>query len=460
MRARPACADSVRTGKRSCVDALRAVLDAHAPAGATGLVVALSGGADSAALLAAAASLGATFRALPLRAVHIDHGLQDAAAAFREACAALCRRLHIPLAVIPVVVQTPPGGSIEAAARDARYAALEAELEPGECLLTAHHSEDQAETLLLQALRGAGLKGMSAMPLCRPLGRGWHLRPMLEVSQAELLAFGAVQSGVSVLDPMNQDLRFDRGYLRQKVWPLIETRWPGCAAALSRTARHVAEAQELLERAAAADVARLRDGDALSVPGLRALSPPERINAIRFWLCEAGVEPPSTARLTEALRQVFEAKVDHLPTIAWGNNALRRYRQRVFLTDAHPPRLEGTRCWTSASESAVELGANLGQLRWALQIGGIDVARLPASLSVRRREGGEALKPAAQAKTRSVQHLCQSQGVLPWMRDALPLVFAGDALIAVADLWMDARWCAAPAEPGLGIVWQQAPIIV
>jgi len=460
MRARPACADSVRTGKRSCVDALRAVLDAHAPAGATGLVVALSGGADSAALLAAAASLGATFRALPLRAVHIDHGLQDAAAAFREACAALCRRLHIPLAVIPVVVQTPPGGSIEAAARDARYAALEAELEPGECLLTAHHSEDQAETLLLQALRGAGLKGMSAMPLCRPLGRGWHLRPMLEVSQAELLAFGAVQSGVSVLDPMNQDLRFDRSYLRRQVWPAIETRWPGAGRALARTARHVAEAQELLEREAAVDVGRLRDGDALSVPGLRALDPHRRINALRFWLCAAGAEPPSTARLTEALRQIFDAELDHLPAIPWGDHALRRYRQRVFLTEAEPPRLEGTLRWLVKPDARLELGPKLGTLRWVAHAGGIDAGRLPQSVLVRRRDGGETLKPAAQAKTQSVQHLCQSQGVLPWMRDALPLVFADEALIAVADRWLDARWCLGNGAPGFAIIWERAPIIV
>src|ERR1700722_17695949 len=209
--------------------ALRAVLDAHVPAGATGLAVALSGGPDSAGLLAAAASLGESFRGLPLRAVHIDHGLQAAAAAFRGACAALCAELNIPLTVIAVDVRTPAGESVEAAARDARYAAFEAQLRPGECLLTAHHREDQAETLLLQALRGAGLKGMSAMPMCRPFGPGWHLRPLLDVPQSELLAFGASTSCVSVLDPMNANLRFDRGYLRRQVWPLIESRWPGAA---------------------------------------------------------------------------------------------------------------------------------------------------------------------------------------------------------------------------------------
>jgi tRNA(Ile)-lysidine synthase len=461
MRGRRACADSVCSATRSFSAAsLRAVLDAHTPAGATGLVVALSGGADSAGLLAAASALDATFRGLRVRAVHIDHGLQTAAASFGEACAALCERLRIPLTVIRVMVQTPPGASIEAAARDARYAALGEQLKPGECLLTAHHREDQAETLLLQALRGAGLKGMSAMPICRPLSAGWHLRPLLDVPQSELLAFGARVAGASVVDPMNENLRFDRGYLRRRVWPLIESRWPGAAATLARTARHVADAQELLDRAAAADVGRLRDGDALSVAGLRAMSARERINALRFWLCDANVEPPTTRRLNEALRQIFEAKVDHLPAIVWGDHALRRYRQRVFLTEAHPPRLEGTRPWRVALDSRIDMGLNSGTLRWAAQIGGIDARRLPETVLVRRRDGGEVLKPAMKAKTQSVQHLCQSQGVLPWMRDALPLVFAGDALIAVADLWVDARWCAAPLEPGFAVVWEGGPIIV
>ena len=189
---------------------LGAVLDAQVPAGATGLAVALSGGADSAGLLIAVFGLGRGFRGLPLRAVHIDHGLQPAAHGFRQACAALCAQLNIPLAVISVTVPTACGASVEAAARDARYAALQAELRPGECLLTAHHARDQAETLLLQALRGSGLKGLSAMPLCRPFGGGWHLRPVLEVPQDELLEFGARSSAPSIPDPMNEDLRFDR----------------------------------------------------------------------------------------------------------------------------------------------------------------------------------------------------------------------------------------------------------
>jgi tRNA(Ile)-lysidine synthase len=438
---------------------LYAVLDSHVPEGARGLVVALSGGADSAALLSRLAALGGGFRGLPLRAIHIDHGLQAAASKFREACKNLCEHLGVPLELIRVEVQSEAGVSIEAAARTARYAALAAQLKPLECLLTAHHRQDQAETLLLQALRGAGVKGMSAMPVCRALGAGWHVRPVLDVPHRDLLQWGGTEDS-KVIDPMNEDLRFDRTYLRKAIWPLIETRWPGAEIALSRSARHMAEAQELLDRAAAADLARLRDGDALSVPGLRALPQPQRMNAVRAWLGEAGVEAPSTARLVEALRQVFDADADHQPAITWGDKALRRYRQRLFLTEADCPRLEGARPWSAVLGSSIALGANLGRLTWCAQIGGIAAAALPAVVMVRGRDGGETLKPARSAKTQTVQHLCQSQGVLPWMRDALPLVFAGDELIAVADLWRESRWCAAPDAPGLKVAWNNAPLVI
>jgi tRNA(Ile)-lysidine synthase len=438
--------------------ALHAALEASVPAEAGGLVVALSGGADSAALLRATAALGGSFRALPLRAVHIDHGLQAAAADFRAACVRLCEQLRIPLRIVAVQVPREGGLSIEAAARAARYSALELEMQPRECLLTAHHREDQAETLLLQALRGAGVKGMAAMPVCRPLGLGWHVRPLLEVARDDLRRFGELESSGSP-DPMNQDLRFDRVYLRTAIWPTIEKRWPGAATALTRAARHMAEAQQLLEMTAGADVGRLRDGDALSIPGLRALAPPKRVNAVRLWLRQAGADAPPTARLIEALRQVFDAEADHQPAIIWGAHALRRYRQRLFVTPAEPPRLQAAQSWIAAEGSVMALGAGLGNLTWIAQRGGIAPERLPACVIVRRREGGETLRPAPSAKTQTVQHLCQALGVLPWMRDALPLVFAGDELIAVADLWLDARWCAPKNGPGLNVAWNNAPLV-
>jgi tRNA(Ile)-lysidine synthase len=450
---------------------LGAVLQAQLPGGASGLVVAVSGGMDSACLLNALvrwrAEVGSTATErgrFSIRAVHVNHGLQPAAADFARACGELCDELGIPLEILVVEVDSTGGVSIEAAARDARYRALERNLGSGECLLTAHHAMDQAETLLLQLLRGAGLKGMSAMPACRPFGKGWHLRPLLDVAKPELRAFGETAGVVAarhaVNDPMNLDPRFDRVYLREQLWPAIERRWPGAAAALSRTARHVADAQGLLDQSAAVLVQKLRDGDALSVSGLRTLPATQRLNALRHWIASRAVTPPSTARLQEAVRQIVEADQDRRPAVIWGGHALRRYRDRLFLTAAAVPRFGDLREWSVDPAACLELGDGLGTLRWSPRLGGLDEGRLPRVLRVRQRQGGETLRPGASAKTQSVQHLCQSMGVLPWMRDALPLLYAGESLVAVGDLWRDARWCVAGTAPGLACVWENAPIIV
>jgi tRNA(Ile)-lysidine synthase len=438
---------------------LATILQAHVPSGANGYVVALSGGADSSALLAALAELRAAPHFSAMRAVHVDHGLQGAAESFRDACATLCAALSVPLSIIEVPVNTPAGASIEAAARDARYAGIGAQLRAGECLLTAHHGEDQAETLLLQALRGAGLKGLASMPVCRPFAGGWHLRPLLHVRRADLRQFAAALGITGAPDPMNEDLRFDRVYLRRCVWPLIEARWPGAGAALSRTASHIAEAQEMLDTIADADLALLRDGDALSVPRLRNLASARRVNALRRWIFEAQALPPPAARLLEALRQILAADADHLPAVVWDAFALRRYRERIFLTAAVPPKIALERSWEPRAQPRFELGAGLGQLHCALRPGGLDLGRLPKLLRVGGREGGETLKPSIGASTRSVQHLCQEHGVLPWMRDALPFIYAGDALVGIGDLWLDARWCG-PRGPGLAFEWVDAPNLV
>jgi tRNA(Ile)-lysidine synthase len=449
---------------RFSAELLWAVLEDTLPPGTTGLLAALSGGLDSSCLLAALAEArrpageGAPpARALPLRAVHVDHGLQAVSGAMREASAALCRRFDLPLEVVRVEVDTRGGVSIEAAARAARYRAFASVLEPGECLLTAHHALDQAETLLLQLLRGAGLKGLSAMPLRRPFGPGWHLRPLLDIAPQDLHRLGKRLAIQAVDDPMNRDTRFDRAYLRREVWPRIEQRWPAAAASLARAAQHLGEAQASLDSSTRRSVEQLSDGEALSALGLRALPNRERLHVVRHWLKQAAVEPPSTARLEEALRQMLTARSDHEPAVQWGEHVLRRYRDRLFITAAVLPAIGEPLDWRTSTGAHLELGAGLGALRWVERAGGLDPARLPGSVCVRRRRGGETLKTGARARTQSVQHLCQAMGVLPWLRDALPMIYAGDTLIAVGDLWQDARSSVSADILGLGCVWEDAP---
>jgi tRNA(Ile)-lysidine synthase len=325
--------------------------------------------------------------------------------------------------------------------------------------LTAHHAQDQAETLLLQLLRGAGLKGLSAMPLCRRFAQGWHLRPLITVTPRAIAEFSAGHGIEAIDDPMNRDARFDRAYLRTCIWPALEQRWPGAAVSLARTAHHLADAQQLLDQTSASNMSRLRDGEALSVSGLRALGVREQVSTLRHWLRDRGVTPPSTSRLAEALRQVMTAQTDHLPAIVWDEYALRRYRARLFITRASVPTLDASANWRIAPGSRLPLGESLGALRWVRQPGGFDAKRLPEVISVRRRRGGEMLKVNERARTQSVQHLCQRMGVLPWMRDALPMLYAGDVLIAIGDLWQDARWRVGPHAPGIGCVWEDAPTL-
>jgi tRNA(Ile)-lysidine synthase len=434
---------------------LDAVLRQYLPQDVTGLVAGVSGGADSACLLSALAELSNR----QVRAVHVDHGLQAASVALRASSSALCERLQLPLTVIEVTVESD-GESLEAAARDARYRAFALNLAPGECLLTAHHAEDQAETVLLQLLRGAGIKGLSAMPMLRRLAHGWHLRPLLKIARRDLAAYGATRGVAAHEDPMNRDPRFDRAFLRAEIWPTLIERWPGAAIALGRAASHAADAQSLLELAADAALFRLRDGTALSVAGLRALSERERINVLRRWLAESAVASPSSARLTEGLRQTLGADADHEPAIVWGGHALRRYRDRLFLTAATVPSLGERQEWPTHSTAALELRSGLGTLRRLPRVGGLDANRLPPTLTVRRRRGGETIKLGARARTQTVQHLCQAMGVLPWMREALPMIYAGDSLVAIGDLWRDARWSVGPDEMGFDIAWEGRPELV
>jgi tRNA(Ile)-lysidine synthase len=216
----------------------------------------------------------------------------------------------------------------------------------------------------------------------------------------------------------------------------------------------------LLDEIADADLVALRDGEALHLPRLRGLAPARRVNAIRRWLHECSATLPPSARLTEALRQMLEADGDQLPAIVWDRYALRRYRDRIFLSAAEPPRLRSPLTWHWRDRPTLELGAGLGKLQAVTRPGGLKLALLRETLCARPRAGGEVLKPARRAATQSVQHLCQNLGVLPWMRDALPFICTGGELLGIADLWLDARWCEPGGERGLAFQWDGAPNFV
>ena len=315
----------------------------------TPLCVALSGGVDSTALLAALASIHP--RPSNLRALHVNHGLRPAARAWAQHCRALARRLRVPLQVLTTQVARPPGASLEAAARDARYASLAAALKPGEALLLAHHADDQLETVLLQLLRGSGLPGLSAMPAAAPFAPGVAVRPLLSRTRAELEAWVQGQGLTWIEDDSNADETLNRNYLRRQILPLIQARWPSAAAAVARSARHVAEAQSLLERLARTDIERAGYGESLSVKTLRALPPDRLNNALRFWIARAGLRVPDTRRLAEICGPLLKAREDANPFVEWGEEGARVQRQGDLLTLTRRPSVRISRRITPTADS-------------------------------------------------------------------------------------------------------------
>jgi tRNA(Ile)-lysidine synthase len=417
--------------------------------------IALSGGLDSSVLLHAAATLAGTgsFR---LRALHVDHGLQAASAGWAEACRAACSSLGVPIRVVELGLVPRRGDSIEAAARDARRQALAEAIVPEERLLTAHHGDDQLETVLIQLLRGAGVAGLAAMPARARFGPGWQLRPLLGTDRAALLDYAKRHGLAWQADPMNESLRFDRGWLRARVLPAIRERWPSAAATVSRSAAHVAEASGLLDTLAEADAVSILDEGRLSLDALGMLPRDRQVNVVRWWLRRAALRPPPAARLAAALPEFHAARRDGAPRLAWPDGEIRRFRGRLY---AGPPLATPPPVAARSARTVFELGPGLGSLRLEPTREGGIAAEAVDAIELRFRAGGESLRPRLRGPRRRLKDLCREGGVVPWMRDRLPLVYLGGELAAVGDLWIDAGLAVPPGRPALKPVWAGRPRI-
>ena len=431
------------------------------------LCVAFSGGADSTALLAALSELPRPPRAL--RALHIDHRLLPASRRWSAHCRRVARRLKVPLAVRTATIARARGESLEAAARAQRYRLLAAALGPGEALLTAHHQDDQLETVLLQLLRGSGVAGLAAMPAVAPFGHGVLVRPLLTVTRAALSGWVRAQRLTWVEDESNAQLRADRNYLRARVLPLIRERWPSAAATVSRSARHAAEAQRLLDLLGEADAGRASCGAMLSAKLLRRLSSDRRRNALRFWIAAAAVLTPPATRLDEIARTLLDAREDAQPLVSWEGAVVQRQGDLLMLRRVPAAPGAAVRpAATARSAGATEEGSAPGRagpasaprmpdLTWHWRAkrrkvlpspfgmlvlksdarGPLDLEALGPTLVVRGRRGGERLRPVRGGPRRSLKQLLQEAHVPVARRALLPLLFDRGRLIGVADLWLD-----------------------
>ena len=419
-----------------------------------GYVVAFSGGVDSAVLLHLVASLD---DGVPLVALHIDHGLHPESARWAEQAERFAAGLGVDCRVINVETRDS-GHGVEAAARAARYAAFDEFLSVGDWLLSAHHRDDQAETLLLNLLRGSGALGLAAMPRARPCGHGLLVRPFLDVGRDDIHAYAGEHGLDWQDDPSNLDRRFDRNFIRHDVIPVLGTRWPGVSKALARSAELAADTHALLDALAAEDLGDIGAATPRRLPltGLRRLDPRRQANLLRYACRKATLPPPPVSRLREIQQTLLCAADDAQPVVTWSGASVRRYRDTVFLLREDVENELPTT--TLTPDVPVELGEGLGTLilRSTDSIGIAPDAAM-GGLSVAQRQGGERLKPSREGATRRLKSLLQEAAVLPWMRNRLPLLEHDGNLVAVGDLWVDAAY---QAEPGYAIVWENRPEII
>ncbi len=418
------------------------------------LCIALSGGLDSTVLLVALAQLARTGSLqVELRALHVDHGLHADSAAWGAGAAQLAREHGVAFESLRVEVPRGGGLSPEAAARDARYAALAARLAPGEVLLTAHHADDQLETILLQWLRGGGLRAVAGMAPIGPFGAGaWHARPLLPFMRDELARWATGEGLRWQDDPSNLETRFDRNYLRHEVLPALRARWPAVAETTARVADFARDALAAEAAGVDADLPRVLCGTALDLTALEALSEPRQRAVLRGWLAGLGLPPPSTRTLASMRHDMLIAGEDRLPETRWPGVVVRRYRGRLHAMASVSEKMVAGDWHGAASTPYALTGASTLRLQPAVGVG-LSRARLPATLSVRTRLGGELFVPAGGAHRRPLRKWLQERDVLPWRREQLPLLFAGDRLVAVANLGYAAEFSARSDEPSLVIEW-------
>ena len=413
------------------------------------LLLGLSGGLDSCALLHALAQDAST-RSAGLRAIHVHHGLQADADLWASHCERFCNALDISLTITRVKVPCNSAEGLEAAARKVRYSAFEAALTGNEILATAHHRDDQAETFLLRALRGSGPDGLAAMRRWRNFATSQHWRPLLDTPRSDLLAY-AQQHGLSWLDdPSNADPRHDRNFLRLRILPLLRERWPQTDAAFTRSAILNADAAKLLGHEDARALARCRstDAPALSVRSLLALSAPRRARVLRHWIDTLGLPPLPGEGVAQIESDLLPARNDARARFVWRGVVIQRWRDLLHAQALRPP-LPANWCmdWDGGTPLSLPGGG-------ALELEG--AAGFPSPCQVFARQGGERILLPGRAHSHALKNVLQTLGVPPWEREVLPLLRnQSGELLAVADYACSAAFDAWLREQGAQLRWRR-----
>lgn len=412
------------------------------------LWIAYSGGVDSTVLMHILANNRGNL-ASDVTAAHVNHQLSPQAESWANHCKTICEKENIEFKMITVNAKKIKGTSQEAHARELRYAALEKVMGKSDMLLTAHHKDDQAETLMQQLMRGAGPEGLAGIPELKKLGDGWLVRPLLEYSREQIKDYAEHHGLKWIEDESNLDTDIDRNYIRAHVIPCLQQRWPSSIDIISRSARHQADVINILKEIAEQDY-KNNTGEklnTLNIVDLKKLSDTRMRNLIRYWLKKNGHPTASTALTEILIKELIYAGDDRMPSIRWHETEVRRYRNTIYvmkpLAELHT---EMPLSWNLEQPLDIDYGRLV-----ATQIigGGIKTESVNNNLvQVRFRTGGETIRPAGRNETHKVKKLFQESGVPPWKRDRVPLLFVNGKLAAVTGYWIDDSFVARGSEQG------------
>jgi tRNA(Ile)-lysidine synthase len=385
------------------------------------LFLGFSGGLDSTVLLHAL-SMQDTLRC-HIHAIHIHHGLSPSATEWAQHCQAVCERLGVAMTTYQVEIDA--SNNIEAKARQARHAVFYSKLSASDALLLAHHQDDQAETVLLNLMRGAGVDGLAAMQAIQPLVKGCVLRPLLHETRATLQAYAETYGLSWVNDQSNQDEQFSRNFLRHRVMPLLKVKWPAALQNMARTAAHCQQAKLNLEALAEHDSVDIASNQ-LDCNALNSLPRPRVVNILRVWISNNGFYLPSEANLYRLIDELILARQDANPLVTFGGVAVRRYRGHLYCYK-QTTNLQENIHW-SQFPSPLTLGENKGTL-WVEKARQGLIVPEHSQVEVRYRQGREQLRLHGQ--TKSLKKLFQAWLIPPWLRETVPLIYINQKLAAV-----------------------------
>lgn len=445
-----------RTESGFSVDALRQTLNERLD-GIVSLKIAYSGGIDSHTLLHSLCQLRAD-TGWTINALHVNHQLQADADKWAQHCQQICSDLDVPCEVGRIQVEDH-GEGIEAAARRLRYTWLANHIEDNDALLTAHHLDDQAETILLQLLRGSGVRGLAGMSMVSRFSAGILVRPLLEFERSDLEIYARRNGLHWVEDTSNRDIRRSRNFIRHRLLPMLQEHWLQTKRVLVRGGQHAREATTLLDAIALEDLRSSivsedgGDGDAvLSVPALLNLSVERRRNLLRHWIRQLTLPVPATLHMDQIDDIVVRSTRSRHAAVVWPGAEVRRYRDQLFaMTRLLNPDPGMKVAWNLSQP--IEVPGTGYVLNCKASMGhGLSREKVDqGTVTVRLRQGGETCHLPGRSHHHKLKKLLQEAGIPPWQRHRLPLIFVDEDLAAVADRWVCAPYAAQHDEPGLQV---------